>query len=342
MTASSDIPAATSDIPADRRVLAAFLGTALLGGLNAIAVKVTVGELAPLWGASVRFIAAGAIMAGIVIVGRRGFPRGRSLTGAALYGLLGFTASYGLLYTALRDTPAGTAMVLIALTPLFTFVLAVLQRQERFRVQGLVGALVALAGVAVVFADQVSANVPVVSLTMVVLGAVAIAQSGVVLKGIPRSDPFGTNAVAMLVGGGLLLGASAVGAESWAAPARAETWGAAAYLVLLGSVAMFALFVFAVERWTASAVSYVTLLMPLVTVAGAALLTGERVTVGLLAGGAIVLAGVYVGAFVRIPARAAPAPSLPDCLPYLTAAEEAEGGAEGGAAGRSEAGGARA
>jgi hypothetical protein len=79
-----------------------------------------------------------------------------------------------------------------------------------------------------------------------------------------------------------------------------------------------------------------------VTVAGAALLTGERVTAGLLAGGAIVLAGVYVGAFVRIPARAAPAPSLPDCLPYLTAVDAAEGGAEGGAAGRSEAGGARA
>jgi len=319
----------SSDIPADRRVLAAFLGVVLIGGVNAIAVKVTVGELAPLWGASVRFIVAGAIMAGIVIVGRRGFPTGRSLTGAAVYGALGFTASYGLLYTALRDTPAGTAMVLIALTPLFTFVLAVLQRQERFRVQGLAGALIALAGVAVVFADQLSANVPLVSLSMVVIGAVAIAQSGVVVKGLPRSDPFGTNAVAMLAGGGLLLGASLVSAEAWSVPAQAETWAAAAYLVVLGSVAMFALYLFALQRWTASAMSYVTLLMPLVTVAGAALLTGERVSVGLLVGAAIVLGGVYVGAFLRVPARAAPAPSVPDCLPWETVVEPGEGGAAG-------------
>jgi len=319
----------SSDTPADRRVLAAFVGVVLIGGINAIAVKVTVGELAPLWGAAVRFLAAGAIMAAIVVVGRRGFPTGRSLTGAALYGVLGFTASYGLLYAALRDTPAGTAMVLIALTPLFTFVLAVLQRQERFRVQGLAGALIALAGVAVVFADQVSANVPLVSLSMVVLGAVAIAQSGVVVKGLPRSDPFGTNAVAMLVGGGLLLGLSLVSAEAWSLPTQADTWAAGAYLVALGSVAMFALYLFALKRWTASAMSYVTLLMPVVTVAGAALLTGERVSLGLLAGAAIVLGGVYVGAFLHIPARAAPAPSLPDCLPWETVVEPGEGAAAG-------------
>jgi drug/metabolite transporter (DMT)-like permease len=310
----------SSDIPADRRVLAAFLGVVLLGGLNAIAVKGTVGELAPFWGAGIRFLAAGAIMAGIVIVTGRAFPRGRSFTGAMLYGALGFTASYGLLYTALRDTPAGTAMVLVAVTPLFTFALAILQRQERFRVQGLVGALIALAGVALVFVDQLSANVPVGSLVLVVLGTIAIAESGVVVKWIPRSDPFGTNAVAMLTGSAILLVVSLIGAESWTVPGRLETWVAVAYLVLFGSVAMFALYLFALARWTASAMSYVTLLMPLVTVSVAALATGERVSPALLAGGAIVLAGVYAGAFAKRPRRTSSS-SLPECLPIDACAD---------------------
>jgi drug/metabolite transporter (DMT)-like permease len=311
---------APSNMFADRQVIAAFLGVVLFGGLNAIAVKATVGELAPFWGAAVRFVSAGAIMAGLVILARREFPRGRSLTGGMLYGAVGFAASYGLIYTGLRETPAGTAMVLIALTPLFTFGLAIIQGQERFRVQGLVGALVALAGVAVVFADQLSADVPIASLGFVVLGAICIAETGVIIKWIPRSDPFGTNAVAMLTGGTILLVASRVASEEWAVPAQPATWAAIGYLVVLGSVLMFALYVFALERWTASAVSYVTLLMPLVTVSVAAAVIAERVSPALLAGAAIVLVGVYVGAFLRVPRRTS-ASSLPECLPIDACAE---------------------
>jgi drug/metabolite transporter (DMT)-like permease len=57
------------------------------------------------------------------------------------------------------------------------------------------------------------------------------------------------------------------------------------------------LFLFVIERWTASATSYVLLLMPLVTLAAAAVLLGEEVTPLALVGGLLVLLGVYVGTF---------------------------------------------
>jgi drug/metabolite transporter (DMT)-like permease len=305
--------------------LLAFGGVVLLGGANAIAVKLTVAEHAPFWGAALRFVAAGALTLLVVAATRRPLPRGRSLAGAALYGVVGFSASYGLAYSGLRDVPAGTAMVLIALTPLFTFGLAIAHRQERFHVQGLLGALIAVVGIGLVFVDQLSAEVPLVSLLLILLAAVAIAESSVIVKAIPRSDPFATNAVAMLTGGGLLLALSLVAGEPSALPRQAETWAAVGYLVVFGSVVMFALFVFTLQRWTASAVSYVTLLMPLVTVALAALLTDERITPSFGLGGAVILAGVYVGAFMKgRPARSS-ASSLPECLPIDACAEaEAE------------------
>ena len=40
-----------------------------------------------------RFLVAGAIVTGIVLLTRRPFPRGRSLWGAMLYGAVGFAAS---------------------------------------------------------------------------------------------------------------------------------------------------------------------------------------------------------------------------------------------------------
>lgn len=301
--------------------LLAFGGVVLLGGANAIAVKLTVDELAPFWGAALRFLAAGALTLLVVAATRRPLPRGRSLAGAALYGVVGFSASYGLAYTGLRDVPAGTAMVLIALTPLFTFGLAIAHRQESFHVQGLFGALIAVVGIGLVFVDQLSANVPLVSLLLILVAAVAIAESSVIVKAIPRSDPFATNAVAMLTGGGLLLAISLFTGEPLGLPRQAETWAAVGYLVVFGSVVMFALFLYALQRWTASAVSYVTLLMPLVTVALAAVLTDERITPSFVLGGAVILGGVYVGAFMKGRPHRSSASSLPECLPIDACAE---------------------
>jgi len=309
----------------DRATLLAFVGVVLFGGANAVAVKLTVEELAPFWGAALRILVAGALMMLVVVATRRSLPRGRSLVGAALYGLVAFAASYGLAYTGLRDVPAGTAMVLISLTPLFTFGLAIAHRQERFHLQGLLGALIAVVGIGIVFVDQLSADVPLFSLLLILLAALAIAESGVIVKGIPRSDPFATNGVAMLIGAALLLIVSMVAGEPQGLPTQEATWVVMGYLVVLGTVAMFALYVFALQRWTASAVSYVTLLMPIVTVALAVVLTGEQITLSFILGSSVILGGVYVGAFLKARPARAPAPSLPECLPMDAGAEaEAE------------------
>jgi drug/metabolite transporter (DMT)-like permease len=92
----------------------------------------------------------------------------------------------------------------------------------------------------------------------------------------------------------------------------------------LGSVVLFSLYVFALQRWTASAVSYTTLLMPIVAIALAALVFGDPITPPFVLGAALILAGVYIGAFLRRPAPQAPATSLPECLPADAAAGSAK------------------
>lgn len=294
--------------------LLAFVVVVVIGGLNAIAVRQTLGELTPFWSAALRFLLAALVMLAVVLVTRRKLPRGRGLTGAIAYGAVGFAASYAFIYSGLEDAPASAGAVLLALAPLFTFGLAILQGQERFRVEGLVGAIVALIGVVVVFADQLGADVPLASLVLIVLGVLCIAEAGVIVKWIPRSDPFGTNAVAMTSGALLLLALTIVSGEPIVIPGGQQAVMALIYLVILGTVLLFGAYVYALTRWTASAVSYSTLLMPLVAVPTAAILTGEPITPLLVIGGAIMLAGVYVGAFLRRPRRWS-ASSSPECLP---------------------------
>ena len=78
----------------DRATLVAFLVCALLAGGNAVAVRFSNHELAPLWGATLRFAVATAILLTVVAVLRLPLPRGRALVGSVLYGLLAFAAAF--------------------------------------------------------------------------------------------------------------------------------------------------------------------------------------------------------------------------------------------------------
>jgi drug/metabolite transporter (DMT)-like permease len=299
----------------DRATLLAFAGVIVCGGLNTIAVKQTVAELAPEWGAAIRFLAAGLIFAALTAARGRPFPRGRALGGAMVYGAVGFGAAFGLVYPALREVPAGTAAVVIALSPLATYGLAVAQRQEAYQTRALAGALVALGGVGLVFVEQLGAAVPLVALMLVALGMVCLSEAGIIVRWVPRSDPFATNAVAMLTAGVLLLVASILLREPQAIPTRMSTWVALGYITVFGSVVMFGLYLYGLTRWSATAMSYSTLLLPFVSVTVATLLTGEAFSIAFFSGGLVMLAGVYVGAFGSGRPKPSTATSSPECLP---------------------------
>lgn len=284
----------------DQRLNAAvFVAIALIGGGNAVGVVVAVQELDPFWAAATRFLAAGVIFAAIMIVLRIPIPRGGAFVGSLIYGVFGFFGAFAFLFWGLRETPAGTAQTIIALVPLITLLLAVAHGLERFSLRALLGALIAFGGLVFLVADRIDANVPLLSLLAVVAGAAFLAESGVVLKLTPRAHPVASNAVGMLGGGVLLLVLSAIAGDAWRAPAQSDTWAAMVFLVLGGSVAVFGLFVFLLGRWTASAVSYVLLVQPLATIAYSAVLTQEPITPALFAGAAVIMLGVYVGAFAQ-------------------------------------------
>lgn len=296
----------------DRRInLAAFVATALIGGGNPVGVAIAVDELDPFWAGAVRFLAAGGIFAIAMLVLRIPVPRGRALLGALVYGGFAFFASFALLFWGLQETPPGTTQVIIALSPLFTLLFAVAHGLERFRLRAFVGALVALVGLVFLAADRIGADVPILSLLAVVGGGALLAESAVIVKLTPRTHPAASNAIGMLVGGALLLLLSALVGDTWRMPAQSDTWAAMVFLVLGGSVAVFGLYLFLLGRWSASATSYILLLQPVATITYSALLTDEPITPALFAGAAIVLAGVYIGAFSRSP-REAPAQATLD------------------------------
>lgn len=286
-------------VPPDRTVLVAFLVFVVFAGANAIGVRIALQDMGPFWAAASRFTIAGLLLAAYAVATRRQRPHGSRLTGTLLFSVFGFGLAYLFLYEALKDAPAGTTMLMLAIVPLLTVLLAVAQGIERLRLLGLAGAGLAAVGILLVSADQVSLNVPILSLGLLVAAAVCQAESGIVVKRYPPGDPIVANAIGMLLGAGMLAAAAVVTNEAVILPSRPETWIAMAYLIGPGSIGVFVLVLYVLERWTASATSYAFLLFPLVAVGLGALLLREPVQPSFLAGGAIVLAGVYLGAVYR-------------------------------------------
>jgi len=309
----------------------AFVATAFCGGANAVAIRLGNAELAPFWGASLRFLLAGLILVVVVGVTRRALPRGRALAGVVIYGALNFFAAYMFAYWALQEVTAGTAQVVLAIVPLLTLGLAVAQGVERFRLRGAAGGALAAAGIALVFRDRVDVTSPS-ALAALVAGAFCIAEVAIVVKRFPRVDPVVMNALGMTIGGGLLLALSVVTSEPHALPTEPRTWASLAYLVVVGSIGLFILYLFVLRRWTATGTSYLMLLMPLITVALGTIILGEAVSPAFLVGGLFVLAGVYVGAIApaarpkatEIPSPAEPVRTGPQGLPVPVVAAVVE------------------
>jgi drug/metabolite transporter (DMT)-like permease len=294
--ADADAPALairTGTAP-DRLALGAFLGAVAIGGSNFVAIRFSNRELDPLWGAGVRFALAAGVFGLLVAAMRLSLPRGRALVLVATYGLLAFGGGYGCLYVAMQEVPAGIAAVVLAVGPLLTLLLAVAHGMERLSGRALVGALVALAGSVVIFFQPSSLGFGWGSFALLSVAALCFAESVVVSK-VAAQHPVVMNFGSMSIGAVVLLVVSGTAGERLALPTEDETQLALVYLVA-ATVGLFLLALVVVHRWTASATSYAFVMMPLVAIVLGALIADEAIALTTIVGGAIVGAGVYVGA----------------------------------------------
>lgn len=294
----------------DGLALGAFAVAVTVGGANFLAVRFSNRELPPFWGAGLRFAVAGLLFVLIALALRLEWPRGRRLGLTVVYGLLSFALSYALAYWALVRVTAGIAVVVFAVVPLVTLLLAAAQGLERLHARGVVGAVLALAGIGWITIGAEEVILPLAPLVAILAAALCVGESIIVGKRLSANHPAMTNAVGMMAGAVVLLGLSAVAGERWAMPRQADARWAVVYLVTIGSVGLFVLVLLVMRRWTASATSYMFVLFPVVTMALGAWLADEPVTARAVTGAVLVMAGVWLGALspgTRREAATAPA-----------------------------------
>jgi len=290
---------------------AAFLTASGIWGSTFLVISIGNDALAPVWAAALRLGLAAVLLGGLAVSVEGGLPRGAAFRAAGLYGFFGFGVNFPLLYWAETIVPSGIAAVIFATIPLSTALMARAFGMERLTRMKIAGTLVALGGVALLFSAELAAAIPALPLLALLGGATSAALAGVLLKRGPRVRPFGANAVGAAVGFAVSLPVSFVVGEERVLPATFDAAFPVLYLTIVGSVGAYVLMAWLLNRWHASSVAFVTVIIPVIALALGAVVRDERPGPMSFVGAALVLAGIAldVRASRREVAAAAVAPN---------------------------------
>jgi drug/metabolite transporter (DMT)-like permease len=289
----------------------AFAACCLIWGSTFLFISIGNDTVPALWAASLRLALAAVILMAIVRLTGQHLPRGEALRAAAWYGFLNLGVNMGLLYWGEKSISSGLTAVLYATVPLSTAVFSAAFGIERFTRTRLVGACIALAGVAVIFSHQLRSALPLGPFVALIVAPTVASLGAVMLKRGPRQSALGVNAVGCVAGLLVCLPMSFVLGESHRLPSSKAEWIPIVYLTLAGSVGAFVLFSWLLTRWTISRISFIPVIVPLVALLLGALVRHEPLTLASLLGAALVVSGVVLGLGVAKRPLAAPPAASP-------------------------------
>jgi drug/metabolite transporter (DMT)-like permease len=288
---------------------AAFVSCCLVWSSTFLFISIGDDTVPAVWAASLRLALAAVILITLARLSRQGLPRGAALRAAAGFGFFNFGVNFPLLYWGEKVFPSGLTAVLFATIPLSTAMFAALLGMERLSIRKVTGALIALAGVLVIFSHLRSGPIRVTTLAAVAIAATATSLGAVLLKRGPRQPPIGANAIGTLVGLPFCLGASFALGEPHRLPTGFREWGPILYLTLASSVGAYVLISWLIHHWDVSRTSFIGVVTPVFALLLGALVRHEHLSVTSSIGSAIVLAGVILG---MRQGRAAPVRSSAD------------------------------
>ena len=261
-------------------------------------IRVGLAGIPPFTGVALRFLLAGAIL--LVVARALDVRLGRSRREVGLWlsnCVLSFCVSYSVVYWSEQYIPSGLAAVLFATNPLLVGAFAHWALPgERLSVPAVGGLLLGFAGVGVIFSDDLrllgGERVREAALVML-LSPLAAAVSSVVIKRWGRGvHPLSLAAVPMLLCGLVMAPIAWVLEHDTPLVLDLRSLGALLYLAVLGSAVTFTIYYWLLARVSATRAALVSYLIPIVAVAVGAAVFAEPLRPRLLAGSALVLAGV--------------------------------------------------
>ena len=287
-------------LPTTRRAYLAWIVVCIVWGTTYLAIRVALETIPPMLMASLRWLAAGALL--LLMLKARGerMPDRREWPSLALLGVLMMTVGNGGVVLAEQTVPSGLTAVLVAGIPFWMVGIERMMGRgehplERRRVLGLI---VGFAGIVLLVWPELQLGHTRSFLTGVAATQVACLGwaigSSLARRRRHEENVLATSAVQMLFAGISLLIIGAASGEWPALAINARTGFALAYLIVAGSVVGYSAYAYALKHLPVTTVSLYAYMNPVIAVALGTLLLNEPFSPRILIASAVVLAGVVM------------------------------------------------
>jgi drug/metabolite transporter (DMT)-like permease len=270
----------------------------LIWGSTWLFIKIGLQDLPPLTFAGIRFLLACSIIFALIAARRLSLPRKRNdWILLAVTGVLSFSLNYGLLFWGEQYISSGLAALLQATIPAFGLVIAHFYLpSERMTPAKIFGVILGVAGVGVIFSNQLSVagREALAGSVALVLSSIFVAYSNVLVKARGSAlDP------AILAAGQMLFGfipLLVIGIWLEGNPIHFH-WTRVAfialfYLAVVGSVIAFLLYYWLVQHMDVTNTMLIALVTPVIAVTLGMLVLNEELSWRTFAGGAMIISGI--------------------------------------------------
>ncbi|HVN06128.1 MAG TPA: DMT family transporter [Bryobacteraceae bacterium] len=266
---------------------------------NYVAGKIALREFPALLLAGLRISTAGILIVPVWMLRRKLTV---STPGAwvrlLLLGLFGVTLNQVFFVVGLSRTSVFHSALIIGLGPLLVLILACMRGLEKMTARKMAGMLIALAGLVLLkaFEPSMAGGPTWLGDCIVFLAALFFAMFTVFGKETSEQfDSVTVNTVAY-VGGGLTMLPVTIWEASRHSLAHisAAAWAGVIYMAMFSSVIAYLIYYYALTRIAASRVSAFSYLQPVFALGLGAAILNERVGMPEIAGGLVILSGVYL------------------------------------------------
>jgi drug/metabolite transporter (DMT)-like permease len=287
---------------------------ALIWGGAFIAGRVAAAQMTAPTAALWRYLIATIALVALTFFREGGLPRlsRREWIGIVLLGATG-VAAYNLCFMfGLESVPASRGSLIIALNPAATMIGAALFLHEPMTLGKVAGMLLALIGVTLELGGgnplalfEGGAGVGEAALFGCVIAWAAYTLIGKrITVGI---SPLAVTTYAALVGTAMLVAIAFMRGELVVPNASPAGWASLAYMGILGTAVAFVWFLEGVKTLGPARAAIFVNLVPVAAITLGVLLLGERITLPMIAGAMLVIAGVWI---INRPAQSMPSPAI--------------------------------
>jgi drug/metabolite transporter (DMT)-like permease len=275
--------------------------TSIVWGTTWVASKIGVAEIPALQMAYIRQFFGGMFFVCFFLFYKKlKLPTRKEFVWLLIMALLMFVMANGLSTWSLQYIPTGLSALVGALYPLSVVIIErVFFKSKQMTVLTFIGLLLGITGIGIVFYENAFQHHPDGFIFGVALSVIAMLSWSVgtiiIVRNKTKLNPYYATGWQMLISAFILLIIAETTQPTIPLTNISVTaWGAITYLVLAGSLLAFIAFIYSMKKLPPAISSLYAYINPLVAMVTAAIVLHEKLTIYILWGAIVTLAGVFL------------------------------------------------